>query len=55
MLEHFIRNDAFMKTIIVRKIEGKRRRGRPKNKYWYQINENVGILSYQGIKEKTSL
>lgn len=52
MLGHLIRHDSYIKVIIEGKIEGKRKRGRPRRAYMDQIKEKISVSSYREVKEK---
>lgn len=46
-----LRNHNLFKKILERKIEGKRKRGSPRLSYLQQVNEKLGVVAYQGVKE----
>ncbi|KAI5634899.1 hypothetical protein NE865_12382 [Phthorimaea operculella] len=50
MIGHLIRHDHFLKNIVEGKVEGRRRRGRPRRNYFEQIKEKVRVVSYQQVK-----
>lgn len=52
MLGHLIRHDNFIKTILEGKVEGTRKRGRPRRTYMDQIKENISVVSYQEVRER---
>lgn len=47
-----LRHDDFIKVIIEGKIEGRRKRGRPRRAYMEQLKENIEVESYRELKEK---
>ncbi|XP_048006632.1 uncharacterized protein LOC125241959 [Leguminivora glycinivorella] len=52
MLGHLLRHDEFIKIIIEGKVEGRRKRGKPRRAYMDQVKEKVNVVSYQAVKEK---
>lgn len=52
MIGHLIRHDSFIRNIIEGKIEGKRRRGRPRIEYIDQVKRKIDVVSYKEVKEK---
>lgn len=51
MVSHLIRHDNVFKTILYEKIEGNRKRGRPRLSYIQQVGRKVGVIAYQKVKE----
>lgn len=52
MLGHLLRHDEFIKVILEGKIEGKRKRGRPRITYMEQIRKTIQATTYREVKDK---
>jgi hypothetical protein len=52
MIGHLLRHDDLIKVIIEGKIEGRRKRGRPRRAYMEQLKENIEVETYRELKEK---
>jgi hypothetical protein len=52
MLGHLLRHDEYIKIMVEGKVEGRRKRGRPRRTYMDQIKEKVNVVSYQAVKGK---
>ncbi|KAI5727290.1 hypothetical protein M8J77_000272 [Diaphorina citri] len=50
LIGHIIRHNDFLSNIFEGKVEGKKPRGRPRMRYFHDIQETMGCSSFESLK-----